>query len=174
MLIVATLPSTLILYLWAVLVWQWYNRLCLSETCLKWQRLSKVPPNARCVPSYDFSTQKVNVQWKFTKKIVAVCGNVMNRQNVTKWCRELCGGRTDVHDEQSSGRPSLISDDLLQEIQGEISANRRVTSQSTEIKVKYSCKWTKKIWHLRSSGLLRSVQCSFLTDRSGTTYRSNL
>jgi len=32
----------------------------LSETCLKWQRRSKVPPNARCVPSYDFSTQKVN------------------------------------------------------------------------------------------------------------------
>ena len=32
------------------------------------------------------------------KQIVAVCGNVMNRQNVT--------------DEQRSGRPSLISDDL--------------------------------------------------------------
>jgi len=30
MLIVATLPSALILYLWAVLVWQWQNRLCLS------------------------------------------------------------------------------------------------------------------------------------------------
>jgi len=30
MLIVATLPSTLILYLWTVLVWQWQNRLCLS------------------------------------------------------------------------------------------------------------------------------------------------
>jgi hypothetical protein len=36
------------------------------------------------------------------KQIVAVCGDVMNRQNVTKWCRELCGGRTDVHDEQRS------------------------------------------------------------------------
>jgi len=30
MLIVATLPSTLILYLWAVLVWQWKNRLCFT------------------------------------------------------------------------------------------------------------------------------------------------
>jgi len=28
-------------------------------TCLRWQRRSKVPPNARCVPSYDFSAQKV-------------------------------------------------------------------------------------------------------------------
>ena len=42
----------------------------LSETCLKWQRRSKVPPNARCVPSYDFSTQKINVQWKFTNKLL--------------------------------------------------------------------------------------------------------
>ena len=32
----------------------------MSETCLKWQRRSKVPPNARCVPSIDFSKQKVN------------------------------------------------------------------------------------------------------------------
>ena len=37
----------------------------------------------------------------------------MNRQNVTKWLREFCEGRTDVHDEQRSGRPSLISDDFL-------------------------------------------------------------
>jgi hypothetical protein len=61
------------------------------------------------------------------KQILAVYGNVMNRQNVTKWCREFSEGRTDVHDEQSSGRPSLISDDLLQEIEGEIRANRSVT-----------------------------------------------
>jgi transposase len=51
----------------------------------------------------------------------------MNRQNVTKWCREFSGGRTDVHDEQRSGRPFLISDDLLQEIEGEIRANGCVT-----------------------------------------------
>ena len=51
----------------------------------------------------------------------------MNRQHITKWCREFSKGRTDVYDEQMSGRPSLISDDLLQEIEGEIRANRRVT-----------------------------------------------
>ena len=44
------------------------------------------------------------------KQIVAVYGNVTNRPNVTKWCREFSEGRTDVHDEQRSGRPSLISD----------------------------------------------------------------
>jgi len=48
------------------------------------------------------------------KQIVDVCGNVMDRQNVTKWCREFSERRTDVHDEQSSGRPSLISDEAGQ------------------------------------------------------------
>jgi hypothetical protein len=61
------------------------------------------------------------------KQIVAIYGNVMNRQNVTKCCREFSDGRTDVHEEQRSGRPSLISDDLLQEIEGEIRAKRRMT-----------------------------------------------
>jgi transposase len=63
------------------------------------------------------------------KEIVAVYGNVMNQQNVTKWCHEFSEGRTDVHDEQRSGRPSLISYELLQEIEGEIRANRRVTKR---------------------------------------------
>jgi transposase len=74
---------------------------------------------------YGFSTQKVNAQWKFTKKIVAVYGDVMNWQNVTKWCSEFSEGRTDVHDEQRSGRPSLISDDILQKTEGEIHSDQR-------------------------------------------------
>jgi hypothetical protein len=53
----------------------------------------------------------------------------MNRQNVTKWCREFSEGRTVVHDEQRSGRPSFISDERLQENNGEIRANRRMTTR---------------------------------------------
>jgi hypothetical protein len=48
------------------------------------------------------------------KQIVTVCGNVINRQNVTKWCHKFSEGRTDVHDEQWSSIPSLISDDAGQ------------------------------------------------------------
>jgi hypothetical protein len=48
------------------------------------------------------------------KQIVVVYGNVMNRQNMTKWYRKFSEGRTDVHDEQRSGMPPLISDDVLQ------------------------------------------------------------
>ena len=33
------------------------------------------------------------------KQIVTVYGNVINWQNVTKWCCEFSEGRTDVHDE---------------------------------------------------------------------------
>jgi hypothetical protein len=33
------------------------------------------------------------------EQIVAVYGNVMDRQNVTKWCREFAEGRTDDDDE---------------------------------------------------------------------------
>ena len=51
---------------------------------------------------------------EINKQIFAVYGNVMNRQNVTKWCREFSEGRTDVHDEQRSGRPYLISEEAGQ------------------------------------------------------------
>jgi transposase len=47
---------------------------------------------------------------------------------VKKWCCEFSEGRTDVHDGQRSGRPSLISDDLLQKIEAEVLANRRGTT----------------------------------------------
>ena len=67
-------------------------------------------------PVIRFLNAKVERPAEIYNQIVAVYGNVMNRQNVTKWCREFSEGRTDVHDEQRSGRPSLISDDLLQEI----------------------------------------------------------
>ena len=55
-----------------------------------------------------FLTAKGERPAEIHKQIVAVYGNVMNRQNVTKWCREFSERRTDVHDEQRSDRPSLM------------------------------------------------------------------
>jgi hypothetical protein len=57
------------------------------------------------------------------KQIFAVYAKVMNLQNVMKWCGELSEGRTDVHYEHRSDRASLISEDFLLEIEGEIRAN---------------------------------------------------
>jgi hypothetical protein len=51
----------------------------------------------------------------------------MNQQNVIKRCCELSEGKTDVHDEKRSGRPSLISEELLQKTERVIRANRRGT-----------------------------------------------
>ena len=71
---------------------------------------------AKCeVPSViRFLNAKVERPAEIHKQIVAVYGNVMNRQNVTKCCR-VSEGRTDFRDEQRRGRPSLISNELLHE-----------------------------------------------------------
>jgi hypothetical protein len=52
------------------------------------------------------------------KQLVVVYGNIMNRQNVMKWYCQFSRVRTDVHDEQRRGRPSLISYDLRQQTEG--------------------------------------------------------
>ena len=56
---------------------------------------------AKCEVRSDirFLSSKGERPAEIHKQIVAVCGNVMNRQNVTKWCREFSEGKTDVHDE---------------------------------------------------------------------------
>jgi len=87
----------------------------------------QIPAKCKVCSIIQFLNAKGERPAEIHKQTVAVYGNVMNRQNVTKWCREFSEGRTDVHDEQRSGRPSLISDDLLQEIEGEIRANQRMT-----------------------------------------------
>ncbi|KAG5307565.1 MOS1T transposase, partial [Pseudoatta argentina] len=40
----------------------------------------------------------------------------MNRTSVFKWCREFKNGRTSVHDDQRSGRPSILTDDIVEKI----------------------------------------------------------
>ena len=72
---------------------------------------------------HTISERKSERAAEIHKQTVAVYGNVMNLQNVTKWCSEFSEGRTDVHDERRSGRPCLISYELLHEIEGEIRAN---------------------------------------------------
>jgi hypothetical protein len=47
-----------------------------------------------------FFNEKGECPAEIHKQIVAVYSDVMNGQNVTKWCREFSEGRTDVHDEQ--------------------------------------------------------------------------
>jgi hypothetical protein len=60
------------------------------------------------------------------KRIGAVYGDIIYWQNVTKCC-ELSKGRVGVHNEQRSGRPSLISVELIQKTEGEIPVNQHKT-----------------------------------------------
>ena len=39
----------------------------------------------------------------------------MSVQHVRKWCREFTGGRTDINDEERSGRP-LVSDETIEKL----------------------------------------------------------
>jgi len=51
------------------------------------------------------------------QRLVAVYGaNVMNAASVQKWCTMFRYGRTDVHDAERSGRPSVITDALKQKV----------------------------------------------------------
>ena len=51
------------------------------------------------------------------QRLVAVYGeHVMNAASVRKWCIMFTNGRTDVHDAEKSGQPSVITDALKQKV----------------------------------------------------------
>jgi transposase len=62
------------------------------------------------------------------RQFTAVNGEgVMNESSVRNWCRMFNEGRTNVHDEERSGRPSLITEDLKIQIDVQIRQDRRST-----------------------------------------------
>ena len=62
------------------------------------------------------------------RRLVAVYGeHVMNAASVRKWCTMFRNGRTDVHDAERSGRPSVITDALKQKTNRIIRENRHFT-----------------------------------------------
>ena len=65
---------------------------------------------------------------KIHRRLVAVYGeHVMNANSVRKWCTVFRNGRTDVHDAERSGRPSVITDALRQKVNRIIRENRHFT-----------------------------------------------
>lgn len=46
---------------------------------------------------------------------------------VRKWVRQFNDGRTNVHDEARCGRPSVVSDELVEKVNENIRENRRFT-----------------------------------------------
>ncbi|GFV88001.1 HTH_48 domain-containing protein [Trichonephila clavipes] len=53
--------------------------------------------------------------------------NAMSSSNVRKWVRAFKGGRENVNDEPRSGRPSVITDDLVNAVDEKIRKGRLFT-----------------------------------------------
>ena len=62
------------------------------------------------------------------QRLVAVYGeHVMNAASGRKWCIMFTNGRTDFHDPEKSGRPSVITDVLKEKVNSIIRENRHFT-----------------------------------------------
>ena len=46
---------------------------------------------------------------------------------VFKWCSEFKNGRTSVHDDQRSGRPSIVTEEIVEKIENVLRNDRRLT-----------------------------------------------
>jgi hypothetical protein len=51
----------------------------------------------------------------------------MSKGTVRQWCRMFKDGRTNVHDEERSVLPSVVSDDLVQNVDRNMCERRRST-----------------------------------------------
>jgi hypothetical protein len=57
----------------------------------------QIPSKSEVLPVIRFLNAKGERPAEIHNQIVAVYVDVMNRHNVTNWCREFSEGRTDVH-----------------------------------------------------------------------------
>ncbi|GBM03614.1 hypothetical protein AVEN_203184-1 [Araneus ventricosus] len=60
-------------------------------------------------------------------------GNIVSEGMVRKWVRAFKDGRTNVHDGERSGRRSVITEDLVQDVDGKLRTGAlRLSSLSKE------------------------------------------
>jgi hypothetical protein len=68
-----------------------------------------------------FLIGKVFLPAEIHRQIVEVYDEwTVNEGNASKWCRLFKEGRTNVHDEERSGRPPLVTDDLKEKVKAKI------------------------------------------------------
>jgi len=68
------------------------------------------------------------------RQICEVYGvNAMSDGMVRKWVRKFNEGRDNVHDELRSGRPSVVSDDLVRAVEAKVREDRRFTISSLSL-----------------------------------------
>lgn len=93
------------------------------------------------------------------RQLVEVYGEkCMDIKNVRKWSREFNFGRTNVHDEERSGRPS-VSDAIVQAVEAEMLKNRRATIRDLEEKLGGVCS-SETIRHILVNNLQYHKVCA--------------
>ena len=107
------------------LVQRTFSREC--NVLWQWTRRYQIPPTVRCEAWFCFCRHKTLDPVKFTGLVVVYGEHVMNVASVRKWCTMFRNGRTDVHDAERSGRPSVITDALKQKVNHIIRENRHFT-----------------------------------------------
>jgi len=64
---------------------------------------------------------------------------VITEGGVRQWCIRFKDGRTNVHDEGNSGRPSIVTDELVENVNAKVHENReQVKIDSDQQPVKYA------------------------------------
>jgi hypothetical protein len=67
---------------------------------------------------------KVFARLKFIGKFME---KMLSEEMLRRWCRMFSEGRTHVHDDDRRGRPSLVTADLLDQVNEKIGGNIRFT-----------------------------------------------
>ena len=63
------------------------------------------------------------------RQVCEICGEgAMSDGMLRRWCRQFESGRDKVHDDKRSGHPSVVTPDLVQQIEVKIRENRRFTN----------------------------------------------
>lgn len=75
-----------------------------------------------------FLLAKKNKPIEIYRQLCEVYGNdVITEGGVRQWCIRLKNGRTNVHDEERSGRPSIVTDEIVSKVDEKIKEDRRFT-----------------------------------------------
>ena len=72
-----------------------------------------IPAPGNC--EVRFLNAHSTAQFEIRRQLCQVYGpNVMSKQMVRRWCRHFTAGQQHVHIDECSGRPSIITDDLVE------------------------------------------------------------
>ena len=73
-----------------------------------------------------FLSAEGNSAAEIHRRLCRVYGDgVMSDGSVREWCRKFKDGRTEVHDEEGRGRPSQVTDELMEEVDKAVRTRRR-------------------------------------------------